>query len=120
MELYRGTPNLSNTTTYVEIPEALITDPFFNKSKSASLAFRLLCYLWSKGSESFLYRYEVAEALGLSIPTLDRAIREAKKSGWLTVEPDKVYNEYGIVEGTISKWILHKTKRVDEGSNAKG
>lgn len=120
MALIRGSNQPKNITAYVEVPVGLLTDPFFNESKSAAVAFRLICYLHSQGEESHLYRYELAEALGLSVPTLDRAIREAKKSGWLTVEMDKVYNEYGIVEGSISKWILHKSKKVNKGSDAKG
>lgn len=74
------------TSSYSQIPNELILDSRFNENKHTSLAFRLLCYVFSKPNNWQFYRKSVAKELGLTLPTLDRIIRAAKDLGWLEIE----------------------------------
>lgn len=74
------------TSNYSQIPNELIYDKRFNSNKQSAMALRLLLYIFSKPDNWQFYRETVAEELGVSVPTLDRMIREAKELGWLDIQ----------------------------------
>lgn len=82
---------------YSQIPNELIMDNRFNASKQTALALRLLLYTFMKPDNWQFYRENIAEELGMSLSTLDRAIRSAKELGWLSIEQEDITSKEGKV-----------------------